>query len=105
MHHPQRQTCSNPCSRIKTTTTKRNIPRSLTRIGKTAGLAGNGEEQEGPRAGGGSLAADRLDGLAVKASASRAEDPSLRRDFFGVESYQWFKNWRSTGYPAGGLVS
>ena len=34
----------------------------------------------------------RLDGLVVKASASRAEDPGfesrLRRDFFGVESYQ-----------------
>ena len=34
----------------------------------------------------------RLDGLVVKASASRAEDPRfesrLRRDFFGVESYQ-----------------
>ena len=33
-----------------------------------------------------------LDGLVVKASASRAEDPGfesrLRRDFFGVESYQ-----------------
>ena len=33
-----------------------------------------------------------LAGLVVKASASRAEDPefksSLRRDFFGVESYQ-----------------
>ena len=31
-------------------------------------------------------------GLVVKASASRAEDPGfesrLRRDFFGVESYQ-----------------
>ena len=36
--------------------------------------------------------ADRLAGLVVKASASRAEDPGfesrLRRDFFGVESYQ-----------------
>ena len=35
---------------------------------------------------------DRLDGLVVKASASRAEDPGfesrLRRDFSGVESYQ-----------------
>ena len=35
---------------------------------------------------------DRLVGLVVKASASRAEDPGfesrLRRDFFGVESYQ-----------------
>ena len=35
---------------------------------------------------------DRLVGLVVKASASKAEDPGLesrlRRDFFGVESYQ-----------------
>ena len=35
---------------------------------------------------------DCLVGLVVKASASRAEDPRfesrLRRDFFGVESYQ-----------------
>ena len=35
---------------------------------------------------------DRLVGLVVKASASRAEGPGfefrLRRDFFGVESYQ-----------------
>ena len=35
---------------------------------------------------------DRLVGLVVKASASRAEDPGfesrLRRDFFGVESCQ-----------------
>ena len=35
---------------------------------------------------------DRLVGLVVKASASRAGDPGfesrLRRDFFGVESYQ-----------------
>ena len=39
-----------------------------------------------------SLFMDRLVGLVVKASASRAEDPGfesrLRRDFFGVESYQ-----------------
>ena len=39
-----------------------------------------------------------------KASASRAEDPGfesrLRRDFFGVESYQWLENWHSSGYPA-----
>ena len=38
------------------------------------------------------VAADRLVGLVVKASASRAEGPGfesrLRRDFFGVESYQ-----------------
>ena len=35
---------------------------------------------------------DRVVGLVVKASASRAEDPDfesrLRRDFWGVESYQ-----------------
>ena len=35
----------------------------------------------------------RLVGLVVKASASRAEGPGfesrLRRDFSGVESYQW----------------
>ena len=35
---------------------------------------------------------DRLLGLVVKASASKAEDPGfesrLRRNFFGVESYQ-----------------
>ena len=47
---------------------------------------------------------DRLVGLVVKASASRAEGPGfesrLRRDFFGVESYQWLKNWHSSGYPA-----
>ena len=39
-----------------------------------------------------------------KASASSAEDPGfksrLRRDFFGVQSYQWLKNWHSSGYPA-----
>ena len=39
-----------------------------------------------------------------KASASRAEDPEfesrLCRDFFGIESYQWLKNWHSSGYPA-----
>ena len=37
----------------------------------------------------------RLVGLVVKASASRAEGPGfeshLRRDFFGVESYQWLQ--------------
>ena len=47
---------------------------------------------------------DCLVGLVVKASASRAEDPGfesrLRRDFFGVESYQWLKNWHSSGHPA-----
>ena len=40
---------------------------------------------------------NRLVGLVVKASASRAEGPGfesrLRRDFFGVESYQWLKHW------------
>ena len=38
------------------------------------------------------MSVDRLVGLVVKASASRAEDPgfesSLRQDYFGVESYQ-----------------
>ena len=47
---------------------------------------------------------DRLVGLVVKASASRAEDSGFesrwRRDFFGVESYQWLRNWHSSGYPA-----
>ena len=46
----------------------------------------------------------RLVGLEVKASDSRAEGPGfesrLRRDFFGVESYQWLKHWHSSGYPA-----
>ena len=50
------------------------------------------------------LGQDHLVGLVVKASASRAEGPGfesrLRRDFFGVESYQWLKNWHSSGYPA-----
>ena len=49
-------------------------------------------------------AQDRLVGQVVKASASRAEGPGfesrLRRDFFGVESYQWLKHWHSSGYPA-----
>ena len=35
-----------------------------------------------------------------KASTSTAEDPGfesrLRRDFFGVESYQWLKHWHSS---------
>ena len=47
---------------------------------------------------------DRLVGQVVKASASRAEDPGfeshLCQDFFGVESYQWLKNWHSSDYPA-----
>ena len=45
-----------------------------------------------------------LVGLVVKASPSRAENPgfesSLRRDVFGFESYQWLKNWHSSGHPA-----
>ena len=44
-----------------------------------------------------------LSGPSVEASASGAEDPGfesrLRRDFFRVESYQWLKNWHSSGYP------
>ena len=51
---------------------------------------------------------DHLDGLVVKESASRAEDPKfesrLRRDFFGVESYQRLQNWHSSGYPVRRLV-
>ena len=47
---------------------------------------------------------NRLFGLGVKVSASRAEEPwfesRLRRDFSRVESYQWLKNWHSSGYPA-----
>ena len=39
-----------------------------------------------------------------KVSTLRAEDPGFgsrfRRDFFWVESYQWLKNWHSSGYPA-----
>ena len=39
----------------------------------------------------------RLVGLVVKAFASRAQDHGfesrLHKDFFGVESYQWLKNW------------
>ena len=50
------------------------------------------------------LRGDRLVGLVVKVSASRAEDPGfesrLRRDFFGIESYQWRQNWHSSGNPA-----
>ena len=38
-----------------------------------------------------------------KASASRAKEPEfesrLRRDFSGVEPYQWLKYWHSSGYP------
>ena len=47
---------------------------------------------------------DCLVGLVVKANASRAKDPGfescLGRDFSGVGSYQWLKNWHSSGYPA-----
>ena len=46
---------------------------------------------------------NRLVDLMVKASISRAEDlgfeSRLCRDFSGVESYQSFKNWHSSGYP------
>ena len=46
----------------------------------------------------------RLVGLVVKASASKADDPGfefrLCRDFSGVKSYQWLKNWHSSSYPA-----
>ena len=38
-----------------------------------------------------------------KASASRAEDPGFesrfRRDFSGVRSYEWLKQWHFSGYP------
>ena len=61
-------------------------------------IAGNAAEEEQPAATPlasclvASLPLDRLVGLVVKASASRAEDPRfkprLRRDFFRVESYQ-----------------
>ena len=47
---------------------------------------------DGPQACGFPSLLYRLVGLVVKASASRAEGPGfesrLRRDFFGVESYQ-----------------
>ena len=59
------------------------------------------------------IGSHHLVGLVIKESASRAEDPGfescLRRGFFRVESYQWLKNWLSSGYPARhlalGLVS
>ena len=51
----------------------------------------------------------RLIGVVVKASALRVEDPGfescVRQDFFWVKSYQWLKNWHSSGYPARRLVS
>ena len=47
---------------------------------------------------------DRLGGLVVKASASRAEGPGfesrLRRDFSGSSHTSDLKNWHSSGYPA-----
>ena len=47
---------------------------------------------------------NRLIGLVVRASASRAEGPGFKsrlcRDFSGFESYHWLKNWHSSGYPA-----
>ena len=48
---------------------------------------------------------NRLVGLVVKASALRAKiwgSNSACRipGFFWVESYQWLKNWHSSGYPA-----
>ena len=47
---------------------------------------------------------NRLVGLVVKASASRAEGPwfesRLRGHFSQVESYQRLKNWQPSGYPA-----
>ena len=47
------------------------------------------------------LRLDRLVGLVVKASASRAQDlrfeSRLRQDFSWVESYQWLKKWHSSG--------
>ena len=49
-----------------------------------------------------------LVGFVVKVAASRAEDPGFeshsRRDFSGVKSYQWLKNWHSSGYPARNLA-
>ena len=50
----------------------------------------------------------RLVGLVDKAFASRVEDPGFKshlcQDFSGVESYQWLKNWHSSGYSARRLV-
>ena len=47
---------------------------------------------------------DRLVGLVVKASASRAEDSGsesrLRRDFSGSSHTSDFKKWHSSGHPA-----
>ena len=46
------------------------------------------------------FSAHHLAGRVVKASASRAEDPGfeslLRRDFFGVEPYQWLSRQASS---------
>ena len=55
-------------------------------------MMGQCERQSEPTEDSRLLVIDRLVGLVVKASASRAEGPGfesrLRRDFFGVESYQ-----------------
>ena len=63
---------------------------------------GYAEDDEGICRGNG-ITRNRLVGLVVKASASRAEDPGfesrLRRDFWGG-----LKNWHSSGYPARRLV-
>ena len=45
------------------------------------------------------LVMNRLVGPVVKASASRAEDPGFE-GIFRVKSYQWLKNWHSSGYLA-----
>ena len=55
-------------------------------------LRKHGAQKSGQHLGRSPSLSHRLVGLVVKASASRAEDPGfesrLRRDFFGVESYQ-----------------
>ena len=47
---------------------------------------------------------NHLAGLVDMASASEVVDPGFKshlwQDFFQVESYQWLKNWHSSGYPA-----
>ena len=61
-------------------------------IGSLLYVVGQCERQSEPTEDSRLLVIDRLVGLVVKASASRAEGPGfesrLRRDFFGVESYQ-----------------
>ena len=51
-----------------------------------------------------SFACNRLAGLVIKATASRATDPGfdsrLRRDFSGSSFTSGLKNWHSSGYPA-----